>query len=1026
MINSTRRRLLTTTMICGAFSLGGEAWAQTSAQPAPSSNGSADSQPSEVVVTGSRIARRDYVSDSPIVTVSQKALDVTGSATVETLLNQLPQIVPQATSTSNNPSAGGRAQIQLRGLGPQRTLVLVDGRRTTPSSSSGVIDINTVPAALVDNIEVITGGASAAYGSDAIAGVVNFKLKHHFTGIQLDAQYGETEQGDGAQGVYSVLMGSNFADDRGNAVLSFTYADRGVIFNASRPFSAYSGGSGTLPFGSVSTTYSQAAVNAVFAKYGVAPGTIKSTSKIAFNADGSLIGFPTSSGGSAVNYKGQTGIDYSTLLTGQGSVTAGSYNTGPLNELVLPLQRYTAYSHVDYEVNKHAHVYGQLMFTDYNASEELAPSPGSGAPLLSQVTINGKTINSPGGTGFYVPVTNPFIPADYSTLLASRASPLAPFVLNKRFTDVGPRHEDDRYDVYNLVLGVDGEIGFGDWTYDAYASYGHMEQLTRQRGNVSHQAVQQLLQAPDGGKSLCTGGYNPFGLQPITASCLAYIGRTTQNATSIDDRDVELSAQGSLFNLPAGPLKFAVGTDYRSDNYSFVPDSLLSSFDVSSIPSGVGAGVLNIYAPGVVGFNSSAPLQGQTDAYELYGELFIPVLKDLPLIKSLNIDAGYRFSDYRLAGGVSSYKIDAEWRPVSWLLLRGGFQRAVRAPNVGELYAAQSNNYPAIGTPSSTGTGGDPCDTRSGWRAGTSFNATAVRALCLAQGVPTALVDAFTYSNNQVQTLVGGNPDLHPETADTYSVGGVITPHFQWPLFKHLTVSVDYYDIDISGVISTVSTTTAIDKCFNFGGANPTYSASNVYCSYFIRDPTTGQILTGNGTNANLGGLKTAGEDIQVDWMFGLGAVGLDDRLGSVTLNIVANHLETFQQNDVVGSPFLEYAGSIGGLGTALPQWKGLVSLTYTWGPLDLTGRWSYTDAMKDVSLVGAPAGSTAVNAPSVSYFDLFLRWKINDTFEFRFGVNNIADKQPPFFSSAPQANTDPSSYDVYGRRYFGAIRARF
>ena len=451
---STRRLLLASSAIASFAVVGiaGVADAQTSTARA-----------GEVVVTGSRIARKDYVADSPIVTVTPKQIENTGLATVEALTNQLPQVVPAATSTSNNPSNSGRANIQLRGIGSQRTLVLLDGRRPTPSDNLGRVDLNTIPAALIENIEVITGGASAAYGSDAVAGVVNFHLKHRFTGVQLDAQYGKTDRNDGAEQQYSITAGGNFADDRGNAVMSFTYGSRDRIYNANRAFSSYSGASSTLPFGNITTAFTRAQTDAIFARYGIAPGTA-ATNKFAFNSDGTLIGFDPVSG-AALNYKGPTTIDYSTLLKGQGSVATGAYNTGPLNDLVIPLERYTAFGRAEYEINRHAKFYGQFMYTDYTTSTELAPAPGSNAPLLAVVTINGNTINSVGGTGFYVPVSNPFIPADLRTLLANRA-PVngvsvanSPFVLNKRTSTFGPRHSEERYNTSNFTTGVTAKSG---------------------------------------------------------------------------------------------------------------------------------------------------------------------------------------------------------------------------------------------------------------------------------------------------------------------------------------------------------------------------------------------------------------------------------------------------------------------------------------------------------------------------------------------------------------------------------------
>lgn len=983
----------------------------------------AQSTSGEVVVTGSRIARKDYVADSPIVTVTPKALEVTGSVTVETLLNQLPQVVPGATSSSNNPSAGGQARVQLRGLGSNRTLVLVDGRRTTASTASGVVDVNTIPAAVIDNVEVITGGASAVYGSDAIAGVINFKLKHHFTGVQVDAQYGKTDRNDGQTENYSITMGGDFADHKGNAVMSFTFANRGLIYNKDRAFSAYSGGSTTTPIGTVSTAFSQAAVDTIFAKYGFAAGTVGATGRIGFNNDGTLVGF-TAPGGvlKTTNYKGPTTIDYSTLVTGAGSVGTGSYNTGPLNYQILPLQRYTTFGRTEYEINNHARVYGQMMFTDYTVSQELAPSPGSGSPVGTNKVIAGNNVLILGGTGFFVPVTNPFVPADLKTLLASRASPTAPFLIAKRFSDLGPRHGEDHYTVYNLVTGVGGDVGFKDWTYDANLTFGRMNDVTTQTGNVSHQAVRQLLEAADGGASLCTGGYNPFGLQPLSASCANYIGRTTKNSTLIEDRVAQFTATGSLFDLPAGPVKFSIGTEYRSELYKFSPDSVLSSID-----TGTDAFGNFIAAPGVVGFNAAGAQSSSNNSYELFGELAVPLLKDLPLIQSLNATVGYRFSDYRTYGGANTYKITGEWKPVNWALVRGGFQHALRAPSVGELYAPQANNYPTIGAAGASSTAGDPCDINSAYRKGNlGFNAASVRALCLAQGIPASVVDTYTYSNTQAQTIQGGNAALAPETANTYTGGIVFTPHFQMPLFRKVSLSVDYYNIAIKHVIGSVGLPTALSKCFNNLGANASYSASNAYCQFFLRDKTNGQLLTGLSTNANLGVIKTAGEDIQIDWSFPLSAIGLSDRAGSLTVNSVISHLETYQTNDVPGSPLLDYAGSIGGFGSAYPEWKALTTVTYTWGPLDLSFRWQYLDSMKDNSLVGAAAGATAISPPAFNYYDLLARWRVNDTWEVRAGVNNVGDKQPPFFTSNVQANTDPSTYDTYGRRYFVALKARF
>ncbi|MEH0199008.1 TonB-dependent receptor [Caulobacter sp. CCNWLY153] len=916
----------------------------------------------EVVVTGSRIARRDYVSNSPIVTMGQEAIEKTGSVTVDTLLNQMPQFVPAVSSTSNNPSNGGQANIDLRGLGTQRTMVLIDGHRVVPSNSDGTVDVNIIPSALIQNIEVISGGASATYGSDALSGVVNFKLNKNFTGLQMDAQYGITEQGDGKESSLSLTAGGKYAEDKGHAVFSVSYSQRGEVYNAARDFAKVSGASSTTPYGRYDATGtnlpSQAAIDAVFAKYGYAAGSVGRSANLGFNDDGTLFY-------NGVNYTGSDAIDYSTIPVN------GTYNTGALNLLQLPLTRYSAYAATEYEVNEHAEVYGSFNFTHYDSRTILAPSPAAGS------------------TGFSVPVTNPFIPTDLSTILASRADPTADFLLRKRFTDVGSRISETTFNVFQLAGGVRGATGFKDWTYDLYASFGRSEQNETQSGNVSHSAVQTLLDAADGGASICTGGYDPFGNNALSDSCRSYISRTTKNWTAAEQRMVELNFQGGLFNLPAGEVRGAWGADYKFDSFQYVPDSLLSTGDV-------------------VGFNAADAIDASTDVYELYGEILVPVLKDLPFIKSLNLDAGYRMSDYQTIGTVGAYKVDGDWEVVDGFRIRGGYQRAVRAPSIGELYSPQNQDYPSISE--------DPCAYNSSYRTGA--NAANVRTLCLSQGVPSAIIDSYTYANSQVNALTGGNPDLKEETANTYNVGFVWSPRFDNPLFERLSLSVDYYSIDIKDAIGTIDASTVLDKCYN-GDANSAY-----YCSLFSRNSSTGEIDTLTLTNLNLARYKTTGVDFQADWAFGLGAVGLDDKYGMLKFNVVGNYLDSFKVQSLAGEEFQELKGTIGNtsissVAVSHPEWKFAASTSWVVGPVDVGVRWRHIGEMVD-------AADSSEKIDAVDYFDLNGSWQINDTYSIRGGVTNLTDKQPPYFTSYVQANTDPSTYDVLGRRFYVAVKAKF
>lgn len=426
-----RKRLLSTTMIAGAAAMG-------LAMPAVAQENDQVSQVSDIVVTGSRIARQDYKSSSPIVTVSAEDFQATGAVTIDSLMNDMPQFTPSVSSTSNNPSNGGQANLDLRSLGSKRTLVLMNGRRLVPSNSDGSVDVNLIPTALIKSVETISGGASAAYGSDAVAGVANFIINDSFEGVQIDAQYGQTDRNDGETESYSLTIGGNFADDKGNAVISINRSTRSLIYNAGREFAAVSGASGTSPLGS--TTFdannlpSQALFNQLFAT------GVKTTGAVGYNVDGTLFSHQ-----GAHNFKSPGGIAY------DGFHEPGSdyaFNTGALNYLQLPLERWNVYSSARYKVNDSLEFYGNALFNQYVADQELAATPASSS------------------TGFRVPSTNPFIGSELRKLLDSRANKDSSFQLSKRFTDLGGRHASYDYNVYQLTGGIRGQVPQSSWTYD--------------------------------------------------------------------------------------------------------------------------------------------------------------------------------------------------------------------------------------------------------------------------------------------------------------------------------------------------------------------------------------------------------------------------------------------------------------------------------------------------------------------------------------------------------------------------------
>lgn len=999
-IRTTRQRLLQTTFIGGALAAVALTPGMASAQVAPLQEASTQDQTaqvSDIVVTGSRITRQDYQSASPIVTVDQQDFQATGAVTIDALVNDLPQFVPSINQTSNNPSNGGQANVNLRGLGTNRTLVLVNGRRVVSPNASGAVDLNILPTALIRNVEVISGGASAAYGSDAVAGVANFILDDRFQGVRMDAQYGITDRNDGATESYSLAIGGNFDEGRGNAVFSIGRSTREQIFNGARDFSAVSGASGATPLGNTVFDNNNLPDLAFVRGYFGNQGLSNSGVSFGFNNDGSLFAYQNQ-----VNFQSPGGIDYDGFRDRQADY---AYNTGALNYLQLPLDSWNAYSALSYEVTPNVRLYSDFIFSEYSVSQELAASPTAGA------------------TGFRVPVTNPFITPDLAAFLAARPNPTAGFRLDKRFNELGGRNAQYDYSVYQTTVGVRGDlVGLRDWTYDIYAQRGRSEQVTVQTGNVSRSSVQTLLDAPDGGASICEGGFDFFGESNLSAQCIAYIGRTSQNVSVQETNVVEASLQGSLLELPAGDMRFAAGIQYRENTYDFRPDASLARTNPVVCTSGVPITPTTPCTVGttggteIAGFNASPALNGSVNSVEYFAEFLVPLVADLPFVQQLDLNLGYRLSDYNTVGFTQAYKADLDWQVFDALRLRGGYQRAVRAPSIGELFSAGGANFPNIGNPSATGLAGDPCDNRSSYRAGP--NADQVRALCLAQGLTADAYENFRFTNAQVQGISGGNPNLFEETSDSYNIGAVFQSPMQSPWFSGVSASIDYYNIKIEDVIGSVTASTQLQGCFNAQGQNPTYDPNNGFCQLFRRDPLSGQVIDAREIQGNLATLKTSGIDLQVDWRLVMADIGAPD-WGSLNFNVVLGWLENWERQDVAGGPFIDRTGTIDStFGNTFPEWKSLTSVTWAQGPFSVGGRWRHIDSMTQFG--------TANEIPSKDYFDVFASWNINDAVSLRATVNNVGDEQPAIYAPGVQANTDPSTYDTLGRRYSIGLTARF
>ena len=907
--------------------------------------------------------------------MTSAAIDSTGAVTLEGALSQLPQFGVGSGATTNGFFASGQASLNLRGLGPARNLVLLDGRRMQPASTDQSVDLNTIPPALIDSVEVITGGASAVYGSDAVAGVVNFKTKQHFQGLELDVQDTKYQIHGGGPIDLSITAGGDFADGRGNAVVSVGYTKRGTIPFLDVPFfQTYPGYTefhdGVGVYDPAGNAPSQAAINNLFASYGVT--SPPNSSLLSINPDGTL--FAANNG--LANFKGGPGLR--PTQAGDALAYALIYST-----VQTPLQRYTVFGRSTYDISPTVKAYVQAQFVNYTSD----------------------TVAESGNTEIPIPVTNPFIPASFQPLLASRPDPTAPLILDKRFNEIGPRDFNREFNLFQLQAGFSGSLPFLDATWDVYGARGVTDQVERVSGSMVASALMNLINAPDGGNSICSGGYNPFGLTTLSQQCMNYLTRDPLQTTKLTQDVAEGTVQGKLVKLPAGEMRFATGVDYRSNGYAYHPDGDLANGTIIGVPS-------------------AGPSQGNSNVREAYLELLIPALKDAPLAKKVDVDVAYRRSSYNLAGGVNAYKADFNWTVSSPIRFRGGYERAVRAPNVGELFLAPSSDFAGIGIPGAGG--GDPCNYNSGARTGA--NAAQARALCMAQGIPASLVDTYYSGNTDIPATDVGNQKLTPEIADTYTFGTVFSSPASSALLSEMSLSVDYYDISITNVIGVLAGGQALNKCFNLDGSNPTYSIGNQYCQLLTRTATTGAVSSVLQETANLGAIKTRGLDFQFDWHVDLTALGLARAPGRIAVKSVLTRLISYEVQDQPGGPFSDFTNTVssptaGGFGS-LPKWKATTTVAYLHQGWNAGLRWNYIGAMRSLDTVSNPT-STTPGTGAYSLLDLFGTWEINDRYSIRGGINNLMDRDPPIVDGAI-GNTEPSTYDVLGRTFYIAARAKF
>lgn len=1017
MVSNVRRHLLTSTLLIGSV-VASPAFAQTEEAPA---------EGEAIVITGSRILRPNLEANSPVTTVTGLETTQNADVTLDTFLNTLPQVNPAGTTTSNNPGNGGQSNIDLRGLGANRNLVLVDGRRPMVSASNQTVDLNTIPQGLIERIDVLTGGAGAAYGADAIAGVVNIILKDDFEGVDLRANYSNSmPQTDAREYQISGTIGGNFAEDRGNFALSVEYAERQGLIKAQRPFAAQATSTtGSFPTGSLvnsgSNPYSQTVVNSIFTAYGVPTAQLPLTNQLAFNSDGTLFGVGTFNNPRdvvnfryALNSPANPNLNYFPDFY--------SYNFDIVNILVLPLERYSAFTRGNYKVNDSFEFFVQGAYTNYKSATALAPTPVSTGIVNTTSTASALNARSPlvapgqRITGFVVPVTNPFLQAspDLVALVNSRTgddplltgSGAAEGVrIGYRFLGTGLREQQLENEVIQGLAGLRGEIA-PNWRYEAYYSWGKTVIDQRATGNVNVQRVQQLLEAPDGGVSLCAGGFNPFGIQPFSQDCVDFVDEVGVTKTTFTQKIAQAYITGQLAELPAGPLSVVFGAEKRDFRYEFDPGAL--------------------FGP-IAGFNTSTPDLGTNSFLDFFGEASIPILKDAPLAESLELTltARHSKSDFNdIQNGIDgspsndwSYGGTLTWSPVRELRFRASYQHSVRAPNFGELFSG-GGSFPQIF---------DPCSNNSNFRA---TRGAAAATICQATGVSAGTINTFVATPGaQAFITVTGNPNLKPEKSDAFTAGFVFNA-------LGFTGSIDYYNIKVSDTIFSPDVNEIIASCYGYNDINPSLNATSPYCgglfrsnnniaAIFLPPSLGGDPATGYFQAVNQGSVKTSGIDFQLGYNLPTEFVGPES---SISFNLLLNYLFDFKVTGLGGLQ-TDYAGTASyfgaGLGTSFPEWKGTMNVGFNLNKaFSLQSRVRYIDGMENRA-ARQFVGEKFTGPGSVWYFDFALQGQV-DNMTLRLGLNNAFDRKPPTYAPNVQSGTDPSTYDVIGRRFYVSTRLKF
>ncbi|MEH6700896.1 TonB-dependent receptor domain-containing protein [Parasphingorhabdus sp.] len=979
----------------------------------------AEASESVIIVTGSRISNPNLVQSAPVNVVGEDEIDLRQASNAEELIGELPGVSPGVNGSVNNGSAGF-ATLNLRNLGSRRNLVLLDGTRLVPSSLSSQTDLNIIPVALVERVDIVTGGASSVYGADAIAGVANFVTKRDFAGVDMGFSMGLAEEGDGQRFRTDVTIGANFDDGRGNAVLSVGYQTVDSVLQSDRAIS-------------------QDALFIEGSKIG--SGTSTPTR---ITSDRDTFANPTSNGMggfdanpnnplAAADQRADRTANQNSFANDVFVPTFNTFNFAPFNYFQTPLERFNVFGKARYEVTDNIEVYTKAMFTKSTVSLQLAPSGLFGDTW--QFPLNNPFINDAqrqqicAGQGFvqepnpnYVDeATTPGVPptrdsgvrnVDAATCTAAGAATNpgdadyleVPVTINRRLVEQGNRQTDYVTNQFQIWGGVRGSVT-ETIDFDVYGSYGQSDRTQTNRNWGLKSRVQQALRANDANTCSDTSNgcvpINLFGPQVgtnegrnISAESVAFFNQPSGQTVKTSLAVVNASLSGDLgtesFLFADTPIGFAVGAEYRK----------YTAEQASDVASGTQDEVLGTGAP-------SPSYQGEYDVKEVFGELIIPIAENIPGIYNLTVEAGVRYSDYSNSGGSTTWKAGGTWEPVEGYKIRGIYQHAVRSPNIGELFAPVVTGLTALAV--------DPCAGAGG---------IGLSAICIAQGAPAASIGSIPVpSASQINATSGGNPNLGPETANSYTIGVVLTP----PSVPGLSITADYYNIKVTGAITTPTPGDILDPCFV--DRDPTA------CALIVRNPLNGSLNGGGDTPGlllqltNQGTIETSGVDLRV-------AYQLPTSFGKVAFDFGGNWTRELKFQSSPASINRECVSFYGeNCEPITPELtfnaRTTVSLDDT---VDISLLWTWMDGVSleplSASFGGALPEYSSISA--YSYFDLTTRFSVTDNFELTAGVQNLLDKKPPNVSSFVgsssynSGNTYPTTYDAIGRRYQVTGRLRF